>query len=717
MKLKLYFKLLIVLGFLLESFVVATGSIDFGSRDSAIKIGSGTEIFFNNALTGINGTIHKESRTANISGETVTFAGGRLFSSDSESILTAIYNPAANDTIQMTGNHKLRAQPGEVLQKVTVSGENNIIEGQPTFYQTIDLQDANSTLTLSLQSKLNQNIKMNWGTLKLGDDLKLGDGVILDGDSVGYGRGTVWLNNKKFSFGGTNLNWTSTIFWDGARDMELNSKVSMRTTWTFFGESHLNGNGNILDLTSGGTLWIKHDTTLYLTDIKIRGLGWGSGNFILEDKTSQIRMSNVELEMDGSFTITEGGIYVEGPTRIVTKSNLLTFDLRGSLTVDGVTLYYDPLNYGDSDNIQPEPEFDTDSENKNITLVNGGVVRLEAGEGEGAGEEWGDLYYNNAVTVPFTTSMYLSVDRRRMFVNEDVTINGQNHTIYCSKDTGPLFIIAAGKTLRLTNVVLKDFSNDHVTLGSGSDLIFGDGVVVELGRDETISGMHWKFEDRAILNGNNHRLSLPGSDYQLRVMKRTYGGALLLENIEIHGIKDTNVGGNITCMDSRSTLSFSNVIWEQDALYTFSTGYFTVKTGLLDMKNTYTFAYQSFNPLGILQNSTLKLDTGFTFSYAPTVADRTLIQMTDRTSQLFINGATLQVTTTGLQLITGTLVIDHKNLVYNNDSKKGVATSLSEALIFGNGTGANDLRLEVMPGGSINIKSGILDFRNAEDGS
>jgi hypothetical protein len=51
-----------------------------------------------------------------------------------------------------------------------------------------------------------------------------------------------------------------------------------------------------------------------LNSIKIKGLGLG--RFIFEDKTAQMRLSNVELEIARNYTLTTGVIYADGPTKI-----------------------------------------------------------------------------------------------------------------------------------------------------------------------------------------------------------------------------------------------------------------------------------------------------------------------------------------------------------------------------------------------------------------
>ena len=105
----------------------------------------------------------------------------------------------------------------------------------------------------------------------------------------------------------------------------------------------------------------------------------------------------------------------------------------------------------------------------------------------------------------------------------------------------------------------------------------------------------------------------------------------------------------------------------------------------------------------------LTVDRNTTFSYSPYSSTRKdLIWMPDITSVMFLNGATLKTTRTGIQFKRGTLLADGKVHLYNDS-----ATRLSEAIVFGNGVAINDANISIMPAASINLKSGVIDYRNA----
>jgi hypothetical protein len=687
-----FWVLLILLFFNIGS-VFAT--INFGSRNSAIKIDGAKLHVLSNHMTVTDGSVIRKELGV-ISGSNIGFQDSILESTGVEFLLTGTYDPTGDaDVIRLTGKRTLKAEQGTVLPELRISNGGNILRGQPIFDQDITLEDSNALLKVGIQSRLNKSVVMNDGRLQLIDDLRLCDDVQLTG------QGRVILNDRQFQFGGKDLDWSGRIYWDHATDLVMNSKISLSTTWSFGGTSYLNGNGNILDLSQGGTLWVRNGSTLHLSNIKIKGLG--SGWFVFEDKDAQIRLSNVDIEMDKTQTITNGGLYVEGPTTIVTKDKLLIFDLLGSMTVDGETLWYDTLSYNDSENIRPEVFFDTNGESSHITLQNGGVIKLVEGE------EIGDIYYTEDKTL--TQDLHLSTDRK-MYVNEDVTIDGNNHYIQFSRDTSSLIEVGSGYTLKFRDVVLKDFSPDH--LGGAGSVEFEDGTIIEMAKNDSLS-VNLLFKGHCILNGQGHILDINSNYIRLYSSElTTNGGALLFEDITLQGIGDDNAGiPLINCLDDSATFSFGDdVVWMQSGNYTFTPGHLAV-LGNLEMKNNYLFRYKTNRQSSIESDGSLKFDTGFTFSYEPVIGNRDLILMADATSQLILNGCTLGSTSTGLRLTKGTLVIDHKNLLYNQDEDATAATAVSEAICFGNGTAADDLSIEIMPGGNLAVASGQLVYNNA----
>jgi len=84
-----------------------------------------------------------------------------------------------------------------------------------------------------------------------------------------------------------------------------------------------------------------------------------------------------------------------------------------------------------------------------------------------------------------------------------------------------------------------------------------------------------------------------------------------------------------------------------------------------------------------------------------------LLKLKASTSQLVLNGATLQTTSTGLQLTKGILLIN------NNSSLANGGTVDGEAIEFGDGiSAANNITIQYKPAAHLNITSGIVIDKN-----
>jgi len=346
--------------------------IQFSNRDSTIVVGS-SRFFVKQPITDWTGTLEQ---TGSVFGNAISFNNGILDTNNTPALATCTYigNPARQ--ITLNSQQSIRSDAGTFLPNMSVIRGGNTLQGAPLFAASpaITLASNLSQLTLAVNTKLGTNITMNGGSIILGNDLDIGDGNTLTGS------GFVFFNKKRLSFGGADITQTHTITYIDASDIVLYAKTSLYGQWIFgssgtLQETHITGNGNILDLTSGGTIWVKANVKLYLTDIKIKGLG--TGWFVFENQGSQIILENAEIEMDRNYTVTQGGMYVNGQTVITTKSNILTFANNSTLTVDGVTLWYDTTTSMNRFNIQPSvgaTNYSNMPNGKNIATINAGRI-------------------------------------------------------------------------------------------------------------------------------------------------------------------------------------------------------------------------------------------------------------------------------------------------------------------------------------------------------
>ncbi len=298
-------------------------------------------------------------------------------------------------------------------------------------------------------------------------------------------------------------------------------------------------------------------------------------------------------------------------------------------------------------------------------------------------------------------------------------------------------LVILGKILGNTTVLGRSFLNSPIDLQGGTLNLFGDlslssqttivssgffhlnSNAMVLGGDLTIpTDVKLTVTSSGVIDGQGNLLIFEGNgkllvDQNVTLTLRN----VVLKDIKDFGIDESSLGSNKTW---RSRLALQNSEIKLSRNYTFTIGELYIH-GDVVVSGTNQFAYTSTNQAWITDNSTLKFDVGTTFSYGSfaTMAygsPKTLLGMTDATSQLYFNGCHFVTTCTGIQLTKGTLIIDHKNLFYNQDglidNDQRVGLSVSEAIAFGDGTAANDLNIEIMPAGNFELTTGILAYNN-----
>ena len=299
-------------------------------------------------------------------------------------------------------------------------------------------------------------------------------------------------------------------------------------------------------------------------------------------------------------------------------------------------------------------------------------------------------------TYTLQKNFVVSVDST-VSVTGHTVLDGNGHAFDFARQAGN-FNISAGKNLILTDVVLKNFTDGSITLGAGASVVFGEGTIIELPDMQTLTS-NMTFSGTTLIEGFGNKIMMGNSVITVRP-----GGRLTMQDIFVEGLKQNN----IRCQGTSASLKLKNAVLCLSNDYSFTSGRILFEMDVR-MVGTNVFGYRPTNASSkILPCSRLMMDIGTTFSYAPVSANRDLLGMADRSSVFFLNGCTVQSTVTGMRLTNGTLVVDHKNQFYNTG-----ALSASEAIAFGNGTAANDLAVEILPGGKIQLQSGELVYANA----
>jgi hypothetical protein len=663
------------------------------SRDSRIKVTDpSSQFIINTAITGFDGTLEVVDTSANrLQGQTITFNNGHLESGTLHAFFKGKYDPASTDSLKLEGSHRLRCDSGTVLPAVSVSGSSNTIEGSPLFSGAITLADSSSILNLGLQTKLNQNIVLNTGKIVLNNVLELGDDVTIGND------GTVDFNAKRLALPSKDSTWSTTLYFDNASDLVLNGKTTLSGMWVFGpsdGSSVMNGNGNVLDMTLGGTIWVRSGHGLALTDVTIKGLGHDRGWFLLEDENATLSLVNVTLALDESYTITQGQMYVYGSnSHIITADKYLTFNQSGKLKIDRAAFIYDPLNTSTTTkNVVPYEEDDT-----NLYLLNGGRLRAQPDVVAEVASE-ATLTYDDANNA-LVKNQDLSSSHKITFrgnASSTVSLDGAGFICQMPRAATAVIVVSDNKHALLSNVVLKDFSPAHIQIGTGASFRFGDDVYIQLADNASDLTYTWSFDGNSTIDGRGKSLTLAGND-SIRVNDHR---TLTVKDTVLHGVKTINDGiGRIYGVDPSSKIILDDVTMYLDGTYNYSHGALDINNNVKIRGNGKTIAYTSTTALTINSNSQLFCDRGVTFSYDSRSAAQDKIVFTDASSQLYFNASTLHVTNTGLHLQTGAVLFDDKVTV------SAEATQYTNEAVRFN----SNLKAYILAGASLNVL-GIIKY-------
>jgi len=672
--------------------VAARNQIRFGSTQSALALDSGATFLgrvqqqnvdsgtINNMIIEQGGFTGKEGSA--FLGTPIQFKNGVLTVGESISNLDGILDPQKSiinlvDNALAQPGGTLISNPGGLYTLTTVSKPGfNFLRGQPLFNRpvpghpapqpnAITLHNQNTILSLGIQNTLNTNIILNGGSIVLEDDLRMGDLGILKGGNAGFGG--VVFNNRKLSLGGIAADWNDTIVWNSANDLQLNSAVTLNGIWAFIGTSQINGNGNVIDLSNGGRLYVlanpfsSEPSILRLAGVNIKGLGSGSillGNVPGQtlDTGAQLILTDCVIEMDDSYDFTCGTVIIEGNTGIITRDNFLSFvdspdgTTHGHLTVESVSLTYDTQWMFDQNNIRPN--LIQDPTGKYVTVLGGGEIRTFKED---------SLTFRNYQTSGLLQKYAIVANYRPFHVlptpidtggfDFNVTVDGNTNFLGFTRDDTPVFFVVDGVQATMTNVVMRDLSTKHISLGVGSSLIFGDKTTILLARNEVLNTT-WTFSGETIFKGAGNILTL-GPNGAIQLIGE--GSSLLFAGITIEGINGTN----ISCTDDSSTISLQGVKWVQSGDFNYPTGSFQILDDTT-MMGPYNFTFSSTQLFAIQSAATLSWVRNMIFNYAPTDGNMTSFQFAGPTAALFMDEATFNAPT-GVLLDTGLLVVRDYN--------------------------------------------------------
>jgi hypothetical protein len=414
-------------------------------------------------------------------------------------------------------------------------------------------------------------------------------------------------------------------------------------------------------------------------------------------------LSNVVLELDGSYEFSSGTITVAGNNCTIIAKNTDKFNISGAstvLNVDGVALLYDPLGTAP---LTPTP-FVT-SAGGTVTYANGGTIRASYGGGSGGGSieftiptaTGTELLPSNQTLSPVSTMTFLN---ESIATAKEITLDGQGFYVQFNYTTGQYITIEENLTVVFKNILLKDFDPALVDFqGAGATkakIVFGDNVAVSLANDLNISSMPLTFKGNSTLRGNNTTLTLSAANML------TADGANKTLNIKNLRLFLTNATA-MQCINSDT----SKIVLQDSEIHMTHLGA-TFAKGNLDIKNNVsilgtdetsisgssTFTFSSKGLLTVQTDSILRLENGTSFAYAPDISgdgdvaavSKRHLYLANPSSTLWLEGCTFTTSAAGLALDHGRLLVDGKTTFHIN-AADGAEVEFGSALSVELGVG------------------------------
>ena len=223
-----------------------------------------------------------------------------------------------------------------------------------------------------------------------------------------------------------------------------------------------------------------------------------------------------------------------------------------------------------------------------------------------------------------------------------------------------------------TKIVRGDNDNDGVVSGlsSSPDSLIFDNVTLVF-NSNVLANKDWKIKNECKIVGNGKKLTI-GSGVTIELDP---GAHLRLQDVCLDDVQVSN----IRCLTDNATITLCDSVLQLSRDFTFSRGSMIFEHDVV-ITGTVKFNYTTAEQSTILQDSTLFLTHGLTFSYDTLNGNKNLIAMEDETSSLYVDGATLYSTHTGLRLSGGKLFIDNKVTLSSEARNTGEAMELDSDL-------------------------------------
>ncbi len=192
------------------------------------------------------------------------------------------------------------------------------------------------------------------------------------------------------------------------------------------------------------------------------------------------------------------------------------------------------------------------------------------------------------------------------------------------------------------------------TLANGG-IIEGRGHTITLDNDLTLTaGKQLHITSTLSIDGRGNTLYL--EPHACLVVD--HGVTLTLKNIRVKNMRNNLANPIIRPTGYRAHVALQNVELALADDFIFREGQLFIHDEVI-VTGTSVFSYRSTQTSYICDASTLGFDKNTTFFYYPSTIDNSLVQMQSETSTLYLDGATLLTTHTGMRLSKGVLCFDN----------------------------------------------------------
>jgi len=548
----------------------------FAGKEACLRVSDPSAQFIvNSPLNGFCGTLQRGvARADQLQGSSaITFNQGKIEEAKTQSLFLGVYDPFENDVIRLMGNHSISLMNGPVVSPIVISGSGNKLAGFAYFNENITLTDASVSVEISLVSPLNKSIVMNGGIVSLGLDLDLVQ------DATLIGSGTVDCNNNALRFNQRAATWRGNLLFKNAGVLQLRGNTMLSSSWTFSADSKqsvIQGDNNILDISGGGSLVIGAGNELVLINVVLRGLGALQGQIIFGDKNAKLTLIGCMLEMSSSYTFSLGTVTIKNEdSLVIVGENSVSFTGNSILVLESANFVYDALSASNSAGIKVDQGCLLSTRSAEI------LARIQDANGPA-------MLFTHKSNV-LLKSEVLSQNRTMRFAVpglDPVYLDGGGFSLRFPQIKKSVIALADGQTVVLQNMVLESFYPEHIGLGIGSKIIFGDNVLIQLAGDASL-GYQMSFGGKVTLSGGGNVLTLLGSGS----LSVAAGKVLRLADIVIKGLSAS--GGQIIHESSSAVISCVDVDLQMDSNYSFSVGtmqFLGAQSRIITGQNTLTFS-------------------------------------------------------------------------------------------------------------------------------